>query len=264
MKSFRFLTSCLLVATLVLPALPASATPVNLILNGDFNTVLPNTNVQLGETGSAQHWTPVRNGGSPYSGASSLAIVGDTDGLKTGGTGANVNPLFNNSGSNVFTLWGTPVSPSGGNMLVVCSDRSWVDTTVSQTVSGLVVGQTYKLAFDWAGAQQSGFSGDTQTRVLGEIGGFSFFTPYQNVLSESMGSWSGFEFLFTAASSTAVLDLNPDANAGAALNPFALIDNVSLTEVSAVPEIDPVGVGSVMGLLAGAFCLLERRRLRIA
>lgn len=259
MKSFRFLASCLLVATLVLPALPASATPVNLILNGDFNTVLPNTNVQLGETGSAQHWTPVRNGGASFTAGLSLAIVGNTDGLKTGGTGVNLAPPL----ISPFTLWGTPVSPSGGNMLVVGADRSYVDTTVSQTVSGLVVGQTYKLAFDWAGAQATGSSGDTQTRVLGDIDGFSFGTVYQNVLSESMGSWSGFEFLFTAASSTAVLNLNPDA-VGASLDPFALIDNVSLTEVSAVPEIDPVGVGSVMGLLAGAFCLLERRRLRIA
>ena len=33
---------------------------------------------------------------------------------------------------------------------------------------------------------------------------------------------------------------------------------------TAVPEIDPAGMGSVLALVAGALCLLERRRLKAA
>jgi hypothetical protein len=33
---------------------------------------------------------------------------------------------------------------------------------------------------------------------------------------------------------------------------------------SAVPEIDPAGRGSVLALVSGALCLLERRRLKVA
>ena len=33
---------------------------------------------------------------------------------------------------------------------------------------------------------------------------------------------------------------------------------------SAVPEIDPAGMGSILALVSGALCLLERRRLKTA
>jgi hypothetical protein len=39
---------------------------------------------------------------------------------------------------------------------------------------------------------------------------------------------------------------------------------VSDYTVSAVPEIDPAGMGSILALVSGALCLLERRRLRAA
>ena len=37
-----------------------------------------------------------------------------------------------------------------------------------------------------------------------------------------------------------------------------------LTVATAVPEIDPAGVGAVLTLLTAAFGLLERRRLTVA
>jgi len=36
-----------------------------------------------------------------------------------------------------------------------------------------------------------------------------------------------------------------------------------LTVASAVPEIDPAGIGSVLALVTGALGLLERRRLKV-
>ncbi len=44
---------------------------------------------------------------------------------------------------------------------------------------------------------------------------------------------------------------------------YAGIDNVNVSP-SAVPEIDPAGMGSVLAVVAGALGLLERRRLRAA
>ena len=37
-----------------------------------------------------------------------------------------------------------------------------------------------------------------------------------------------------------------------------------LTVASAVPEIDPAGIGSVLALVTGALGLIERRRLKVA
>ena len=44
-------------------------------------------------------------------------------------------------------------------------------------------------------------------------------------------------------------------------NDYVDFRNVS---ISAVPEIDPAGIGSVMALVSGTFVLLERRRRRSA
>jgi hypothetical protein len=37
-----------------------------------------------------------------------------------------------------------------------------------------------------------------------------------------------------------------------------------VTAISAVPEIDPAGIGSVIALVSGTLALLERRRRRSA
>jgi hypothetical protein len=39
---------------------------------------------------------------------------------------------------------------------------------------------------------------------------------------------------------------------------------LELVSSSAVPEIDPAGIGSVLALVTGALGLLERRRLKTA
>ena len=40
--------------------------------------------------------------------------------------------------------------------------------------------------------------------------------------------------------------------------------NFQISDASAVPEIDPAGMGSVLALLGGVLGLVERRRLRVA
>jgi hypothetical protein len=50
-------------------------------------------------------------------------------------------------------------SPSGGNF--IGGDGAFDQGPISQSISGLTVGQTYALTFEWAGAQQTGFTGAT-------------------------------------------------------------------------------------------------------
>jgi hypothetical protein len=40
--------------------------------------------------------------------------------------------------------------------------------------------------------------------------------------------------------------------------------SIAYLSISAVPEIDPAGMGSVIALVTGALGLVERRRLKIA
>jgi len=42
------------------------------------------------------------------------------------------------------------------------------------------------------------------------------------------------------------------------------LDNFQISDSSAVPEIDPAGLGSVLALLGGVLGLVERRRLKVA
>jgi hypothetical protein len=51
-------------------------------------------------------------------------------------------------------------SPAGG--YYIASDADFQQASISQTISGLTVGDTYMVGFWWAGAQQFGFTGPTQ------------------------------------------------------------------------------------------------------
>jgi hypothetical protein len=109
---------------------------------------------------------------------------------------------------------------------------------LTQTITGLTIGQEYQLSFYWAGGELFNRTGYTSIQLTGSLGGDSFATPvYLNTNpAGTPGSFSGWTletFDFTANATSEALSFLAVGSPAANLPPFALLDGVSLT---AVPE----------------------------
>ncbi len=132
----------------------------------------------------------------------------------------------NNGGVNVFTD-----SPTGGNF--VAADGAFQVAPVEQTLTGLRIGNTYTVAFDWAAAQQYTFTGPTTEQWRVSLGSQTISTAVFSNPNHGFSGWIHESFAFTATSGTEVLSFlaigTPDG-----LPPFSLLDGVSVT--GSVPE----------------------------
>lgn len=245
------IAACL--AALALPA-PASA-GTNLVLNGGFETCIASgvnvacTNQQVNNntpTSNLLGWTT----------SSQYSFVTPT--LTTTGSGATANTTVNVNTTNYGTLsmWTFPtLSPDGGGFLL--QDSSFLTGTISQTLTGLVVGQAYLLSFYQAAAQQNGYTGSTTDAWQVTFGAS---TQTSTTMNDPYASWvpwmlQTMTFVATAASQTlGFLATSPTGGQP----PFAALDGVS---VVAVPEPSS-GVLAAVGL-AGLF-LFRRRRATLA
>ena len=123
------------------------------------------------------------------------------------------------------------VTPTGN---VFASDALYYPGVLSQTITGLTVGSSYLLSFDYAMGQQAGFNG-ANTDNFWQVG-FGAFTQNTDMLSIANGGFSGWKtatMAFTASGISEVLTFLAKGTAPGA-PPFMLLDNVSLE--SAVPE----------------------------
>lgn len=177
----------------------------NLIVNGDFeNVTMTNGNAQHSTIfgNGAGDGLPTLQGWSTVTGGYNFIYMdnpnyhpfGDPNPPKTA-TGADdyydgaytsgdVNGGSDSPG-NRFSLWGpdTPGgsengitnSPVGGNFLA--ADGSYLNRPIEQTLSGLVVGQTYYLSFWWAASQQAGLYGDTKEGWVVCLGTCEYHVP---------------------------------------------------------------------------------------
>jgi len=241
MRIKTFLLSLSAVAALSAGVAHAST---NLITNGDFEATTNGTNKQLASsvTNAADRTTLVgwtssngRDGGYNFVLDSSIANTSSS-------------AIWLKSANNGYTS-----SPAGNN--VFASDALYYPGTLSQTVNGLTVGKSYTLTFDYALAQQVGFTGansDNYWQV-----GFGGTTTDSTALSIANGGFSGWKaatMTFTATSASESLSfLAKGASPGAP--PFMLLDGVSLT--AAVPE--PSTWGMLLGGL-GLVGFMARRR----
>jgi formylglycine-generating enzyme required for sulfatase activity len=158
----------------------------------------------------------------------------------------------------------------------------YVYATQSNTAPGNVVGSTANQA-NYRDYYGSGYSVtqsgdyDPDQNYLTDVGAFSASGSFYGTFDQSGnvyqwndldsapgsdrrvrgGAWSSFEAIYMSSSRPYLVapsyqyrDLG-----------FRLASPVSS---SAVPEIDPAGIGSVLALVSGALGLLERRRLRAA
>jgi len=128
-------------------ALAASA-HANSFTNGDFSS--NGGNGQVGYNTTITSWY-VPSGGYTFLYADGTADTGVT----VGQYGNNDLWGLNNGGLDAIT------SPPDGAGQFIAQDGDFQVQPLDQDITGLTVGKTYTVGFDYAYAQQSGFNGDT-------------------------------------------------------------------------------------------------------
>jgi hypothetical protein len=221
---------------IVLSATPAAAVidPAHeFITNGGFEN-LSNGLGQLTRNTTAVGWTSATTGGNygfTYAFNTSSAS-------STGSPGEVQERLWGpNNGSNN----GLSASPTGGNF--IGADGAYHVSRLSQTITGLIVGETYTLTFDFAGAQEYGTTG---SQTEGWKYGFASqgANPLQqtdslNNASKGFTGWESETYNFVATSTSDTLYFLAKGTPSGQ-PPMSLLDSVSLVgafgTVSAAPD----------------------------
>ena len=159
---------------------------------------------------------------------------------------------------------GFDASPQGGNFIAM--DAWWRRGALTQIIDGLIVGETYKLSFAFAYAQNSGATtATTHSLTFGmtsdptKLGSYTTTPTVKNPLGGFV-DWTNYTFEFIADNSSSYLYFLANG-APSGQPPFSLLDNVSLTgpHAAAVPE-PATWAMMIMGF--GAIGGIMRRRVR--
>lgn len=148
-----------------------------------------------------------------------------------------------------------PASPDGGNFVAEDGDPL-LNTSFSQSVSGLTVGDTYLLSFYQAASQQIGLSGATTEQWQVSFGSQTQDSALMDNPSESFTPWNLQTLSFTADATTDVLTFLA-VGTPAGEPPVVLLDGVSLI---ASPEPTCFALAG-LGVL-GVFAVRRRRQNR--
>jgi len=237
-------------AALLLAGLGATAQAApNLVQNGSFESSSYTSSNQFGTGYGGQGVTDwAGNGGFNiyYFGSTAFSTA----------PGDQPNTQYT-SPSQPQNLWGGPhPSPDGGNFVGLDGEQTpGVQGAISQTINGLIVGQTYTLNFDWAAGQIQSRTGPTTEQLQASLGGQSFTTSVVDNPNQGFTGWFTDSFTYTATATSEVLSfLSIGTPTG--LPPIALLDGVSLTQN--VPEPSTLAL-MLTGIGAVGF-LVRRRR----
>ncbi|CAB1275297.1 PEP-CTERM sorting domain-containing protein [Candidatus Nitrosacidococcus tergens] len=223
-------------AALTLSTVLAMNVHANLITNGDFSTVTG------GITDPTQFGTASGNG---YTASNFITDWTGNDGYEiwypstSAATGTEAHSQWG-QGSSANTgkemLWAVTTPPSGSGSFVGLDGEqtSGVQSSISQTIGDLTIGQQYTLTFDWGAAQMQSRTGDTTEHLAVTFGSD---TQDTNTIDNPSGHFTGWQsgtmtFTATAASQTLTF-LSVGTPTG--LPPMALLTNVSMVP-NTVPE----------------------------
>jgi len=197
----------LIIGTFALAATAAQAV-TNLVTNGSFETVSSGVTGKTSFSGNVTGWT----GGG---GLTFIDYPGTAD-----------------DGSYLSVYKGFPAtSPDGGKFVEADADPNYAKA-ISQTIGGLIVGNTYMLTFYQGAGQQAGFTGPTTERWQVTFGTTTKLSSQYSLAQGATGPWQAQSMTFTAtAASQALSFLAVGTPVGQP--PIAFLDGVSLT---AVPE----------------------------
>ena len=235
----------------------ASAAPINLVVNGGFEQTTLTSSQQF--TTQITGWSNATTSGYTGYGYNFLIMAG------TGDTSG-----FTSLGGNRDYFWGpaavgsanysnnglTASSPTGGNYIASDGDSNF-HGAISQMITGLSVGSTYQLSFDWGATQFYGYSGNTTDAWQVTLGGDTKTTGTITTASHGFSAWRTATMTFTATGATELLSFlaigTPNGEP-----PTLLLDNVSLVATStSVPE--PASL-AVLGAGLLGFAAFRRRR----
>lgn len=233
-------------ALITFGASSAFAGPI-LVQNGNFELTSNGGNKRI-------NGTDVKTGYTTLTGWTS-----SEDGSAKGGYNFLLNGATATTDSSVLKLEGKnngfKASPTGGNFFA--SDSQYYPGQLSQLITGLTIGTSYLLTFDFALAQQAGFTGANYDNYW-QVG---FGSAKQNstkltILDDGFSGWKSATMAFTASSASEMLSFLARGTAPGA-PPFMLLDNVALN-ASQVPE--PATWTMLLGGLALIGFMARRRR----
>jgi len=194
-------------------------------------------------------WGP-GNGATSAGTAGSNAASNGTEGYNAAANGNPGTPAVTGVAN------GLTNSPDGGNFIAMDGDQA-INSTLSQTVSGLSVGGNYKLTFYWGAAEQEVQSVTpvaTTEQFSVSFGNATAKTAVINNVARGFSGWNTATMLFSATSASQVLSFLA-VGTPSGVPPFALLDGVSLV---AAPE--PASWAIMMVGMGGLAFVLRRRR----
>ena len=160
-----------------------------------------------------------------------------------------------------WSVWGPfpNASPDGGNFLQSDGDPDF-GASVSQTVAGLVVGNSYDLSFYQAAGQEKGYDGITTELWKVTFGGDTQLSSKFTLPSHGVGQWQLQTMSFIANSTSEVLKFLA-VGTPSGEPPMSFLDGVemSATPPTTVPE--PVSLALLgVGIAGLGVTRLHRRQ----
>jgi hypothetical protein len=238
---------------LALSLVGVGAQATNLVNNGSFQQLTGGIG-QIGYNGSSllTGWTNGHDSSGDL-GYNFVYSPGSADTSGANGASGNVKLWGPGDGSNN----GMPTtSPDGNNF--IAADGAYQVAPISQTITGLTVNAQYAVSFYYAGAQQYGFDGITTEAWDVSLGGQTIDTATLTDQDKGFTGWQYTTLTFTATSTSEVLSFLA-AGTPSGEPPFSLLDGVSMTQVTTVPE--PASAAMLLTGLIAIGVIVRRRQL---